>query len=495
MSHATIIEVELLAGRYHAHLWGESQFGMAGPEWPPSPWRLLRAIASAWFSSGPPLSSEGDRDALLERLGRADPPEMWLPKTSFHELRYYQPVRMGGSDRVLHHDFYAVPEGGRFWFRFNVSLTAEHRGLLDALLGRLRYLGRSESRARLCLLDCETPPARAERVASRSLVPSVANPVYRWVLCAAPDFRASDLWAVRDDASPAGGCPPHLVDVLLARRMPVPHGARWVEYAVPHEILVHEIRPCAKPPETRPDVRVAEIRFRLSRRIPIPLQSLVAVGRAFHDAAAARHRALAATDSLSLTGREADGSIARGHRHAYYLPHLSTRLAIETLIVRIPTGHLTREELDALLGVQRIWVDGSPYPITVVPEETLTECGHSVAAMRWVSVTPFVPPLRMRPRRARTDVEEQVVACVERLGVGHPASVQRIAGPGGIGSVTTLLAHEYGNKTTGPTGTQWTFTRRLGFWFELVFDQPVILSAPMGADSHFGAGQFRGCSR
>src|SRR5579871_512280 len=167
MTDATVIEVELLSGRYHAHVWGEAQFGMAGPEWPPSPWRLLRALASLWFSAHPRPSSEAERDQILEAMGRSGPPHLWLPRTSFHENRYYQPVRLGAFDRVLHHDHFAVPEGGRFWFRFKTALEPDQRALLAELLERLRYFGRSESRARLRLVDRDGPPASVWNVTGR----------------------------------------------------------------------------------------------------------------------------------------------------------------------------------------------------------------------------------------------------------------------------------------------------------------------------------------
>ena len=489
-----VIEVELLSGRYHAHLWGESQFGMAGPEWPPSPWRLLRALASAWFTAKPHPSPEVDRDALLETLGRADPPEIWLPRASFHELRYYQPVvRSGEGDRVLHHDFYAIPEGGRFWFRLNVALTEVQRTLLDALLSRLRYFGRTESQARLRVVDRTEPPPAVRRVAPRSTLQLVDDVVYRPVLCTAPDFRASDLWAVRNGTNPAGGYPLHLVDTLLSKKMPLPCGARWVEYAVPGEILVHEIRPRAQPTEPDKHVGVAEIRFRLCRRIPIPLQLLIPIARAFRNTAVDRHKVLVGAHSVTLTGREADGSIARGHRHAYYLPRLSRRWVIETLIVRVPTGCLTSAELNALLSVDHIRVDGSPYPITVIPEEIVTEFTRPDGATRWVSMTPFLAPLRLSSQGHGTNVEEQLAVCAERLGVGRPVSVRKSNGPGGLGRVSSLLAHEYFNNDCGPSGRRYKFTRRLGFWLELTFDEPVVLDIPLGADAHFGAGQFKPC--
>ncbi|MGC8874678.1 MAG: type I-G CRISPR-associated protein Csb2 [Chloroflexia bacterium] len=494
MSDVVVIKVELLSGRYHAHVWGESQFGMAGPEWPPSPWRLLRALASAWFSSEPRPSSEADRDALLEALGRSGPPEIWLPRASLHELRYYQPVRLGGGDRVLHHDFYAVPEGARFWFRFAVSLSAAQRDLLEKLLSRLRYFGRSESRARLRVAEWIEPPPGVRRVTARGDEHSGDNVLYRQVLCTKPDFRASDLWSVRDGANPSGGYPPHLVDVLLARRMPLPDGARWVEYALPRELLVAEIRPRVKPLDPQPDIKVAEIRFRLSRRTPIPLQALIPLARAFRDAAVARHGELSGMHSLTLTGRQPDGSVSRGHRHAYYLPRLSPgRPTIDSLIVRIPTGRLSRAELDALLAVEHIRVDGSAYPVTVVPEEIVPELPPRQRATRWVSITPFIPHIHMRGRGLGPQAEEQLAVCLKRLGKTSPVSVERLSGPAGLGGVSSLLAHEYRQDESDRAERRWAFTRRLGFWLRLTFDEPVLLDVPIGADAHFGAGQFRCC--
>ncbi len=40
-------------GRYYAHPWGQNPARLTEAEWPPSPWRLLRAIAAAWFQANP----------------------------------------------------------------------------------------------------------------------------------------------------------------------------------------------------------------------------------------------------------------------------------------------------------------------------------------------------------------------------------------------------------------------------------------------------------
>jgi CRISPR-associated protein Csb2 len=464
---------------------------MAGPEWPPSPWRLLRALASSWFWARPhpssDRSSEKIRDSLLESLGHSGAPDLWLPHTSVHEIRYYQPIRLGASDRVLHHDHFAVPKGGRFWFRFKAALRPDQRALLAELLERLRYFGRSESRARLRLVDREEPPAGVWIVTPRDGVQQASPTTYRRVLCTTPDFRALDLWSIPNGKeSGTSGSPLHLVDWLRAKKMPLPRGTRWVEYAVPAAAVVHEIRPRVAAPPAAPDVDVTEIRFRLNRRIAIPLRSLVAIARAFRDAAVEVHRARSGQISTMMSGRDVDGSVARGHRQAYYLPRLRRgAVTLEELLVRVPGGRLTRLELNALLGVGRIRAGGPGYPITVVPEAVVAEAVPATPARRWRSATPFLPPLRHRRGRDETCVEQQAIACVEEVCGRRPARVERLPGPGGLGSVSPVLAHEYG------TGSRrWTLTKRLGFWLDLTLDEPVVLDSPLGADAHFGAGQF-----
>ena len=144
-----IVHVSLLSGRYHAHPWGEAQHAIAGPEWPPSPWRFLRCLAAAWFDASPPPITEAQRDDLLQALGTASPPAMWLPPVSCAEIPYYQPLQESG-DRRLHFGHFAVlgeGEGGAcFCFDFDVDLSAGQQNVLARLLARLTYLGRAECR-------------------------------------------------------------------------------------------------------------------------------------------------------------------------------------------------------------------------------------------------------------------------------------------------------------------------------------------------------------
>src|SRR5271167_960069 len=77
-------------GRYYAHPWGLNPVRLVEPEWPPSPWRLLRALAAGWFQVSPGQSPSGDILDTLTVLGR-ELPEMHLPRVSFSKTIHYQP--------------------------------------------------------------------------------------------------------------------------------------------------------------------------------------------------------------------------------------------------------------------------------------------------------------------------------------------------------------------------------------------------------------------
>ena len=64
-------------GRYHATPWNRG-VNEGAPEWPPSPWRLLRALIATWHTRWPDLPASV-LDGLLDYLG--DPPSYRTPDT------------------------------------------------------------------------------------------------------------------------------------------------------------------------------------------------------------------------------------------------------------------------------------------------------------------------------------------------------------------------------------------------------------------------------
>ena len=471
-----IVQASLLSGRYHAHPWGEAQHAMAGPEWPPSPWRLLRCLAAAWFDANPPPVTEAQRDDLLQALGRASPPAMWLPPVAFAEIPYYQPLQESG-DRRLHFDHFAVlgeAEGSAcFCFDFDVGLSAGQQNVLARLLARITYLGRAESRARLSLVES---PAEHLREVTPAEGSSSSRAIRRRVLVPRSNFQAADLWAPG-----LGG--DHLVQAMIEEGRKRPPNTDWIDYALPLG-LVRPQHAGRQAPASEEDRRVEAVRFGLFRRTPIPLTDLVRVAREIRDQAVASFQAETGAPSRRLTGREADGSVATGHRHAFWMPEPDAETGrLGGCTVWFPDGAagVDQREIDALLGVQRIF-GYDDYPILVVAERVIETCAKPPPSRHWRSLTPFLAPLHSRHGRRELTPSEQLQRMVEET-TGATPRVASTFGPGPMGRLTTLRAHLYQRGT-------WRWTNRTAAWFQLEFDDPVVLPRPVGADAHFGLGRF-----
>ena len=136
-------------GRYHATPWGHHvNEGLV--EWPPSPWRLLRAlIACGYATQGwgqvPPAGKR-----LIESLA-GTLPRYRLPPASVSHTRHFMPIGVlakGREKTTLVFDTWADVGKGTLAVRWDCSLDEEARSLFAVLAAHLGYLGRSEKLGR-----------------------------------------------------------------------------------------------------------------------------------------------------------------------------------------------------------------------------------------------------------------------------------------------------------------------------------------------------------
>ncbi len=164
-------------GRYHATPWAR-HVNEGVPEWPPSPWRLLRALVATWKRKLDDRLTQPQVEALLREL--TAPPLFALPPASTGHTRHYMPWDKGWRDqpdkaRTLVFDGFAVlPHGASVTVLWpEVELQASKRDGLALLLAHLNFFGRAEAwcSARL-LADAEAK----RRLAASTATPSVTDP-------------------------------------------------------------------------------------------------------------------------------------------------------------------------------------------------------------------------------------------------------------------------------------------------------------------------------
>lgn len=187
------ISIRFLTGRAHLHHW-QAHHSDGKVDWPPSPWRLLRAlvaVAGRGLTTLPlldfvsdagkkpkptkenpaptwppvdyialPDNWHGDKpedDIPLSRLAAllaclAPVPEIWLPRTSGGHTRQFFPIHESGmvknSGSAVFDTFAVVDKHQPIFFCWpNVTLDPEDQGVKDLnhVLRRMTYFGRAES--------------------------------------------------------------------------------------------------------------------------------------------------------------------------------------------------------------------------------------------------------------------------------------------------------------------------------------------------------------
>lgn len=170
--------IRFLTGRAHLHPW-QNASTQTDIDWPPSPWRFLRALVAVAgrglthlpgdpqiaepledWTMGKMLDSSGNpipdkvplsRLALLLYKLAETPPVIWLPRTQIGHLRLFQPDDKGNrsGDRMgspFLDCFASVDPTSPIYFQWGrLALEDQQKQDLGELLSRLYYFGRAES--------------------------------------------------------------------------------------------------------------------------------------------------------------------------------------------------------------------------------------------------------------------------------------------------------------------------------------------------------------
>lgn len=131
----TTLEIRFPLGRYHATRW-DGGANTSDVEWPPSPWRLLRALLATRHTRWPDLDV-GVTERLLGALGT--PSAYFTPPIHAGSSRHYMPLvghrkdSSGGTSQVID-AFLALNRSERVLVQWTVDLSIDDRATLRKLV-------------------------------------------------------------------------------------------------------------------------------------------------------------------------------------------------------------------------------------------------------------------------------------------------------------------------------------------------------------------------
>lgn len=493
-----ILQQRFPLGRFHANPWKAFPFDDPNGEWPPSPWRLIRALIARSHQLAREASgvTQSERANLVHAFCSSS--ICWhLPVQSWRGpgLRQYQPAefsRVPKSAKDPGHMAHATTKNldncwlidgldeGVWWFieGSNENWNSGVLQLLDACIARMTYFGRSESIVLIHRLPIEMkypePNCSAMQQRTSRSVP---------VLFPTSEATLADVERSTDDPAIAVATEPPRAVWRFAERPERP--AR-------REILKHSPR---RLPETR------FVQFAIGSRVSPTIDSTAILtnrfrgraikflsGGSWNEASAERKEAIAL-----LAGKRANEKPLEGHRHAFFAIwfDLDMRKAARLLVWRdTPFSH---EEQQALvkaaesplsLGYNEKGKD--PWRVHLVPLDATVPLPPGFDPMHrssmWETMTPFVPPQHIYDRHGNEkpgkSLKAQILSELQNHGLPTAVKVDMLCSQ-------WVKVHqpraERGDKTNSD---------KRGHQLQLTFLEPVSGPIALGHSCHFGLGLF-----
>ncbi len=522
------VKLRFPGGRYHATPWGHHvNEGLI--EWPPCPWRLLRAFIATGFCKLGWSEIPADGRNLINKLA-TELPRYHLPTASAAHSRHFMPLgtlEKGREKTTLVFDTWANVGAGELVIHWPCELDAAEAELLSQLASALGYLGRSESWGEAELLPeepsiewnaapCQNGEHRApgrEQVLLMAAIPPSDYAAWRAVQVqeALRPFQGQKQTAPvkKKQAQAIEPYPPDLLACLTKDTAwwkgcgwSQPPGSRRVFYWRPSDALEVGVPPAPRRTSVRPvTTMLLAITSPSGNRSALPaVTRTLPQAELFHRAIIGRLGNGQRVNCPELTGKdESDQPLRRQHQHAHTLPvDLDGDGRLDHILIYAQMG-LRAAAQQAIRALRRTWTKGGvgelqvavagsgdldmlrrlPPPLDRAIEAIL---GPPEGSQVWESLTPFVPP-RFLKAKGKDTLDGQAQA--ELASRGLPQA-QRVAFDP---ELTKQLRHFVRRRVHGGSPPKMD----AGYGLRLHFAEPIRGPLLLGYASHYGLGLFRAC--
>ena len=524
----TLAEFRFLAGRLHTTPWG-SHVNEGVVEWPPSPWRLLRALLATWHLKATeqiPVSVLRD---LITKLA-SQPPRYQLPDASTGHTRHYMPFNEGKNEKTtkIFDTFVVIGKDTPLLVCWDVDLPPAERSALDTLLARLAYLGRAES-----LVEAQLLPSDEIARFGADVVPisddSTIRPDPNYIRLLTPLSEAAyKVWLSELTNTPAQSTPTKgkkqkkpsasvaaedlftalhadTGELQAAGWLGEPPGSRLLYYTRPAGSL--DPKPATyRPGKTSRSSRLPTVaRYAIASNVLPRITAALSVAERVHQALLSRFK-----DSPPppvLLGRDFSGSPLTGHGHAHIFCEPRAKENTIAHVTIYASDGFDTEAQRALRSLGRIWGHGGHDVELVLIDlgstETFSDSVLFKPSRVWESLTPFVStrhPKTYRDGRPKMSPDGWQIDSSEheiRRWLGQHASktgalfelpikIETLPAPTTNGrplrwhDFTTLRHHGGGARAHQPARG-----------FRLTFANPVSGPLALGYAAHFGLGLFQ----
>jgi CRISPR-associated protein Csb2 len=515
------ISFKFTGGRYHATPWGR-HVNEGAVEWPPSPWRILRALLATgynklgWDAENPPSEAVTLMDKLASSL-----PSFDLPPASLGHARYFMPAPEAKTK--IFDAFAAVsPEESLVAIWDGMELSHDETRLLELLLSSLSYLGRAESWVNASLLDEWDGKANCvplngqdttegQRVRLLAAQPSEEYNSWRSGFIEAQGIKEGGKRKGKGFTLPENIWQGLHADTseLQKEGWSQPPGSRWVEYLCPGDLFSVEYIP-RRSSSFRPTIA----HYALSGSVLPLFTDALFLGERMRQALMHHSKRISGEEHAHpvFSGKTVNGEAGKdSHRHAFYLSADDDGDGRIDHITVYATDGFDDVAQHALGSVRRLWGSSGHdiYLALVGLGEGPEYGGFNVDAGQtpqlaestvWESRTPFVLTRHLKVKRSerrdpevygqayRRELEKALMLELQRIRPALPEilSIEHISGARNA-SGKAIPWYRFRRQRTKGGGIQASFQ---GHGFRIRFASPVRGPLMAGYGCHFGLGLF-----
>lgn len=373
-----IFRLDFERKRYHATAWGKNvNEGIV--DWPPSPWRLLRAIISSWKTYHQDLPEDIIWPILQTML--SSKVSFKLPPAREAHTRHYVPLASTSTKKIIKTEkildtFIVVGDQPVFAIWEDANLDKVQRKILQDVLDDIRYIGRSESLCSVVLFNEKIVP---------NCTPMNGH--------GTEDVEITNVLTPKKSASLEKLCV--TTRELKSEKRTYPVETEIIPYIRPSGCLT--ARPSATAHASIPSITV--VRYAITGKMRPLVADTISIGDSFKRTAMSIYGKMN-TGGMSpvLSGRHgSDGSIMLdNHKHAFFLPtDEDNDNKLDHITVVSLAGHPFKPDvMTALMKIKRIWHGSNALQITYLARGQ-TEDFKTVPILQranvWISDTPYIP--------------------------------------------------------------------------------------------------------
>ncbi len=366
------LSFRFLAGRYHATQWG-SNVNEGVIDWPPSPWRILRAIIATWKKTAQDIQ-DNEMFPILKTIAECDV-SFSLPNTIQSHTRHYMPIWGEGKTTKIVDSFMVIdPQECVVVIWNDVKLGKKQEEILDRVINNMTYFGRAESWCEVQRVE-KPPPSNCFKLGDgvnikdknlvRVLVANKNNDKFFENLC----VETGDLHK---------------------KRMINPPGSEWVQYELPKDTLAKQLENTSV---SQKPINI--IRYRIAGSVRPKITKSLHVGDFLRRVAMSRYgKANENKTSQTFTGKQSNGKPLEGnHSHAFFLPTDEDGDNILDHVTIIARDPFDEKEMNALAFMKYIRYGQNGFSLVFQGYGELDDfkkVSILQKSKRWRSVTPFV---------------------------------------------------------------------------------------------------------